>query len=164
MKISLTNPFRRLLGQRRSLRQTWEHLKPEIKIVIAITQDESCRMTLRVTSIEERWRILFANSVAAALRLCGGRPCVILYDRQLPASDWRADFLWLQRSERPLFPILISATCGAPLREQVVNCGGYDVTRVPLEREHLVALIHGALSLAESIDRAEADRELMLHA
>ena len=153
---TLVNVFRE---RSQSLLRKWEHFTSENRTVLAVTQDERCRMTLRVLSIEEGWRMLFAQSVEDALRLCSGRrPCVLLYDLDLPVADWQARVRWLLASEQPMFPIVLTEAPGAPLREEVVNCGGYDVARKPLEPEHLVSLVNGALALAESIDELASDR------
>jgi hypothetical protein len=58
---------------------------------------------------------------------------VLLYDAQ-PATDWRADFLSFLEAEQPILPILISPALGALMREEVVDCGGYDLARQPFRR------------------------------
>jgi len=55
-----------------------------------------------------------------------------------------------------MLPIVIAADLSASLRSEVMNCGGYDLARNPLEPDRFVPLVNGAFALAESIDAIES--------
>jgi DNA-binding response OmpR family regulator len=110
-------------------------------------------MSLRIFSIEEGWRILFAESIEAGRRLeavCG--ICVLVYDRDLPGVDWRDGLRALVTSKAPVLPIVMASAPSSGLRSEVLNCGGYDMAQNPLEPSSFVPLVNGALALAESIE------------
>jgi DNA-binding NtrC family response regulator len=148
----------RLLKRSHRLSRKWKRFTAQSRTVLAVTQDDHCRMSLRVLSIEEGWRILFAQSIDDALRLCsGGGSCVLIYDNDAPGADWRGALCRLLASKQPMFPIVIRAARSARLRSDVVNCGGYDVAQKPLDLCHFTELVKGAFEMAESIDDLELD-------
>lgn len=129
----------------------------EIRTVLAVTNDPVCKMNLRVLSLEQGWRILFADSVEDALRVRSlHRIGVLVYDRALRGADWRQGLRRLICCEEPLIPIVVSDVPDARLRSEVLNCGGYDLARNPPERGCFASLVNGALRLAESMDSIEA--------
>ncbi len=137
----------------RSLWRRWEHFTSAPRTVLAITKDARCQMSLRVFSIEEGWRILFAESIEAARRLQAlSGICVLVYDGDLPGVDWRNGLRALVTSKAPMLPIVMASAPTSRLRAEVLNCGGYDVARNPLDPSSFVCLVNGALALADSIE------------
>jgi DNA-binding response OmpR family regulator len=150
---SAVNGLRERTG---SLWRRWEQFTSARRTVLAVTKDIRCRTNLRIYSLEQGWRILFAESLEDALRLQYlGRICVLVYDCDLPGIDWRRGLRTLLAVNDPLVPIVISSLPNSRFRSEVLNFGGYDVARNPLEPERFVPLVNGALALAGSIDSLE---------
>jgi DNA-binding response OmpR family regulator len=134
----------------------WEQFASESKTILAVTNNFSCRSSLRVLSIEEGWRILFADSLEDGLRLQNhNRVGVLVYDRDLPGVDWRHGLRTLLSSQETLFPIVISNVLNPRLRSEVLDYGGFDLAQNPLDPRYFAALVNGAWALAKSIDSLE---------
>jgi|GEM_PF-2441133 DNA-binding NtrC family response regulator len=158
MRVHWRGVVNRLLDRGRDFLRKLEQFRLESRTVLAVTDDERCRMSLRVLALEQGWHLLFASSVEDALLLrTGSRPCVLIYDREMP-GDWRAALRAFAASPQPAIPIVLAAQAGGNLRQEVVNCGGYDAAGKPVEGERLVRLVNGALALAESIEELEWER------
>jgi DNA-binding response OmpR family regulator len=139
-----------------ALSRRWGKLMPQSRTVLALTTNFGCRSSLRVLSLEEGWRILFADSLEDGLRLqCLNRASILVYDHDLPGVDWRRGVRTLL-SEGATFPIVIADPPSSRLRSEVLDCGGFDVARNPLEPACLAALVNGAWALTKSIDNLEA--------
>jgi DNA-binding response OmpR family regulator len=137
----------------RSLWRRWEHFAFAPRTVLAITKDARCQMNLRIFSLEQGWRILFAESIESARRLRAlSGICVLVYDRDLPGMDWRDGLRALVTLKAPVLPIVMASAPTSRLRAEVLNCGGYDLAQNPLEPSSFVPLVNGALALAESIE------------
>ena len=151
---SLVNELREQTG---ALSRRWEHWARAKRTLMAVTRDARCKTSLRTLALEQGWRILFAETIEDGLRLQSlDRICVLIYDHQLPGVDWRDGLRTLLALDEPTLPIVISDVLSARLRSEVLNCGGFDLARNPLERECFVPLVNGALALAESIDSIES--------
>jgi DNA-binding response OmpR family regulator len=140
------------------LKKQWKELSSESKTVLAVTADSACRTSLRTLSIEEGWRVLFADSVENGLRLQeGNRVCVLVYDRNLSGMDWREGLRALTATNDAAIPILLSDSLPPRLRCEVLRCGGYDIAANPVAARSLAALVNGAIGLQRSIDSLEVD-------
>jgi len=158
MRVNWRGVANQLLERGRDFIRKWEQFSQENRTVLAITTDERCRMDLRVLAIEQRWHILFASSLQDALLLrTGSRPCVLIYDFDMPV-DWQTALRAFAASPQPAIPIVLGAAFPGNLRDEVVNCGGYDGARKPVDRERFVPLVNGALALAEAIEELDWDR------
>jgi DNA-binding response OmpR family regulator len=141
------------------LRRRWGQFSWKSTTVLAVTNNFNCRMSLRVLSLEQGWRILFAESLEDGLRLQRmNRAGILVYDLKLPDVEWRRGLRVLTKQES-VFPIVISDVLNSRLRSEVLACGGYDVARNPLEPQRFVALVNGALGLAKSIDSLQLERD-----
>ena len=115
-------------------------------------------MSLRILSLEQGWRILFAQSIEDGLRLQSLSGIgVLIYDRELPGIEWRYGLRTLLRRNPPVVPIVLSNAPNSRFRAEVVSCGGYDVARNPLDPAAFVSLVNGALALADSIESLVCD-------
>ena len=129
----------------------------EPKTVLVVTLNPRYVRDFRIMAIQEGWHIRFAPALPHALK---ERPvegsCVVVYDCDLPGVDWRSAVQALSNFDHPVFCIVLSPQWDSAFRSMVLDCGGFDVTREPLDRDHCAGLINGALTLAAEIDSCEA--------
>jgi DNA-binding response OmpR family regulator len=145
----------RLRERSSELRRQWDHFNSESRTILAATNNLSLRMSLRVLSLEQGWRVLFADSLEDGLRLQSlNKISILVYDGDVAGVDWRRGLRTFLDSPGAFFPIVISAVPNSRLRSEVLRCGGYDVARNPLDPRDFAALVNGALALARSIDAA----------
>jgi hypothetical protein len=157
MAISWCDLVNGLMERTEALWRRWEHCASANRTLLAVTRNARCKMSLRTLALEQGWRILFAETIEGGLRLQSlDRICVLIYDHQLPGVEWRQGLRTLLAFDQPTLPIVISDVLSPRLRSEVLNCGGYDLARSPLEPECFVPLVNGALALAESIDSIES--------
>jgi CheY-like chemotaxis protein len=88
--------------------------------------------------------------------LAGGRFAVILCDRDLPVGDWRETIREL--AQRSPCVLLVSSVVDDALWQEVVECGGYDIVRKPLEGEGVFRSIDEALRYAATTAHVAAKR------
>ena len=154
---SFVNGLRERTG---ALWRRWEHCALANRTLLVVTKNARCKTSLRTLALEQGWRILFAETIEDGLRLQNlDRICLLIYDHQLPGVDWRDGLRTLLALDEPTLPIVIANVVSARLRSEVLNCGGFDLARNPLEQE---CFVNGALALAESIDSIESDGVLQL--
>jgi DNA-binding response OmpR family regulator len=129
----------------------------EQRTVVAVTRNQRDLNDMRVLGIQQSWTIRFATTLAQALQ---ARPrsgiCVVVYDRTVSRADWRDAVESLCAWECPVFCILLSDSAGPALRNAVLDSGGYDIARKPMDPAELAALIRAAMALAAEIDSCEA--------
>jgi len=157
MAISWYGFVNGLVEQTGALLRRLEHYALANRTLLAVTRNTRCKMSLRTLSLEQDWRILFAETIEDGIRLQSlDRICVLIYDQQLPGVEWRQGLSTLLAADEPTLPIVISDVLSARLRCEVLNCGGYDLARNPVEPEYFVPLVNGALALAESINSIDS--------
>jgi hypothetical protein len=139
--------------------ELWRHLDNfawENTTILAVTGNLAVRSSLRVLSLEQGWRILFADCLEDGLRLNRlNKVCILVYDRELAGVEWRRGLSMLLILHRASFPIVLSRAPNCRLRSEVLYFGGYELARNPLDPKHFAALVNGALALARSIDSLE---------
>lgn len=152
--------FHRFISRLATLLRRVRRAGMEQRTVLAVTRSQRDMTDLRVLAIQQGWSIRFATTLPRALEI---RPrtgvCVIVYDRDLPRTDWAHSVKLLAHSENPVFCILLADRPDHALRKSVVRCGGFDVASKPMDRAALAALatlINGALALASEIDACQA--------
>jgi DNA-binding response OmpR family regulator len=151
--------FRTLLGRLETLWHKIEQTGANERTVIAVTASPSVQLQLRVFSIQERWHILFARTLETALQYTSfNKHAVVLYDRELPGVDWRKGQCAVVKSVNPVFFILLSPGADRRLWKTVLDYGGYDVARMPLDRENLAPLVNGAFAVVSTVDSLMAPR------
>jgi DNA-binding response OmpR family regulator len=150
---TISGVLKRLRERSSDLWRQWDDFAFSNKTILAVSTNPSFQMSLRVLSLEQGWRILFANCLEDGLRLQRmNRVWILVYDRDLPGVEWRRGLRTLLRSDNLSFPIVVSDVSSVQLRSEVLRCGGYDVARNPLEPKYFAALVNGAFALARSID------------
>lgn len=146
---SVLNEF---LERTETLRRGWKRFA-ERQTVLAVTEDDRCRMSLRVLALQEGWRVLFARSVEDALRLGDGLDrYVLVYDRDLAGAGWRHGLRRMLDWSLGAFAILLAPSPDQRLRLEVLECGGYDVAGTPLDGGSFADLVNGAFALASAVD------------
>jgi len=139
--------------------ELWRHLEHftwESTTILAVTSNLAVRSSLRVLSLEQGWRILFADCLEDGLRLQRlNKVWILVYDRELSGVEWRHGLSMLLKLHRASFPIVLSHVPNCRLRSEVLHFGGYELARSPLDPKHFAALVNGALALARSIDSPE---------
>jgi hypothetical protein len=132
----------------------------EERTVLVVTLNPRHFRDFRIMAIQESWHVRFAPTLPQALK---ARPskgsCVVAYDRDLPGVDWRRAVTALSNFGRPVLCIVLSQRADMAFRKMVIECGGFDVTRKPLDRDHCAGLVNGALALATDIDSIEVSEQ-----
>jgi DNA-binding NtrC family response regulator len=150
---SVLNRFR---ARSSELWRHWDNFKWESTTILAVTNNLAVRSSLRVLSLEQGWRILFADCLEDGLRLQRlNKVWILVYDRDLAGVEWRHGLSMLLTLQRAIFPIVLSHMPNCRLRSEVLRFGGYELARSPLDPKHFAALVNGALALARSIDSPE---------
>jgi DNA-binding response OmpR family regulator len=156
MVTTMRGVLNRLREHSIKLRRQLDDFTSESRAILAVTSNFAVKSNLRVLSLEQGWRILFADCLEEGLRLQRmNKVWILVYDRNLPDVEWHYGLCALLTSNNVLFPIVLSDVLSCRLRSEVLHCGGYDVARKPLDRKYFAALVNGALALARSIDSLE---------
>jgi FixJ family two-component response regulator len=149
--------FKTLLGRLETLWHKIEQIGVNERTVILVTTSSAVQLELRVLSIQEGWHILFARTLETALQYTTlEKGAVVLYDRDLPGVDWRKAQCALVDSVNPVFFILLSPGADRRLWRTVLDDGGYDVARMPLDRERLAPVVNGAFAVTSAVDSVVA--------
>lgn len=116
--------------------------------LLLVSGQESDRKTLEQMLFDTRWNLWVANSCLAGMeRLKAVRIPVVLYDRDLPDSDWRATMAALRSLPDPARIILLSHASDHSLWEDVIELGGFDVLTRPIRKADLIQTLECALRL-----------------
>ena len=143
----------KLLSYMLRLRRPIRHpARPRVPVVAAGT-DEEDRSVLRQVAQREHWSVEFANSSEEAWVIANRKTApVILCDRDLPETDWRAAVRSLAALPHHPVVILLSKVADEYLWNEVFRIGGFDILARPLRTEE----IRRAVGLALSYWRSEA--------
>jgi len=97
------------------------------------------------------WKLTVEHSTAAGISRQMEDPApIILYDRELNDVDWRQAVVFLARlSPRPCL-ILMSQRVDRNIWDELVHCGGFDLLRVPVERQQVIQTTKAAWSIWQS--------------
>jgi DNA-binding NtrC family response regulator len=119
--------------------------KPDAPRVLAVTTapwDELFYKKLRQMG---EWDITIARSVRAALPLLMAQKFpIVLYDRDVPDSDWRDVLAKIAESSPRSCFLLVSHVSDEYLWREVVHLGGYDVVAKPLAEDVVTHTLHRA--------------------
>lgn len=123
------------------------HPARRVVSVVAACGDEYDRGALQQAAEREHWGIQFTNSSEEAWTRAQqfGAP-VILYDRDLPETDWRTAVRSLAALPHRPVVILISKVADEYLWNEVFRIGGFDILARPLRIEEVRRAVGLALS------------------
>src|SRR5579862_321813 len=124
--------------------------------IVALVVSEHDRSVLTRVANREQWDLHFAESCAeawAAMSQCLAP--VILYDRDWPATEWRAVVQKLASSPHRACVVLTSGVVDDGLRQELTRWGGYEILVKPLREESVTRVIKLALSYWRNASRPE---------
>lgn len=117
-----------------------------VPIVALVATNRDCGVLTDVAAFKEL-NIHFSESyddARAAIRRL--HVPLVIFDRDWPATDWRAAVrIFAAAPERPCV-ILLSGVADEYLWQELIRCGGYDVLTKPLRAEDTGRLLALALS------------------
>ena len=100
-------------------------------------RQEPARRVLALTNsplaVQGQWWVRNTQSVPEAISLLESEKIpIVLFDRDLPDTDWRTILTAMAKSSPDTCILLTSRVCDDYLWKEVVRCGGYDVIPKPL--------------------------------
>ncbi len=115
---------------------------------LAVVKEGTCRSELETIFHDAGWRLIVEHSIESALQLQRREPTpVVLYDRDLPDGCWREAVVSFSRlSPRPCL-VLLAQRPDKNLWDEVVRCGGFDVLRMPVERDTVIRTVSAAWTI-----------------
>jgi len=129
--------------------------------VIALIPSDSYRHELAAICSRYGWNLLFAGTLdeARTMRDKVAAP-VILCDRDLPSSGWRAAVEGLASSPHRACVILVSAVVDTYLWNEVARIGGFDVLSKPLREADVARAVRLAWSYWNNASKPSDDRRI----
>jgi DNA-binding NtrC family response regulator len=87
-------------------------------------------------AVQGQWWVRNIQSVPEALSLLESEKIpIVVFDRDLPDTDWRTMLTAMAKSSPDTCFLLTSRVCDEYLWREVVHCGGYDVIPKPLTED-----------------------------
>lgn len=124
-------------------------------IIVALVIEAQDRILLASIGRGHHWDMHFADTAQAALAAANELSApIILYDRDLPGTEWRNVVQTLASSPHSACVILISKVSDDYLWNEVARTGGYDVLPKPLQEADVVRAVKLASSYWNSTIRA----------
>ncbi|MEQ1884752.1 MAG: hypothetical protein ABL967_06795 [Bryobacteraceae bacterium] len=115
--------------------------------IVALLTDDADRHLLAGLAAKMRWSVEFAGTLGEARGLLQQRKTpIVLYDRDLPATNWREAMHLLSSTPTPVYTILLSRVADDYLWAEVMRRGGHDLISTPLRMEDTVRAIRLAWS------------------
>jgi DNA-binding NtrC family response regulator len=109
--------------------------------VLAILASKKDRTQLETIFEKAGWQIIFADTIDEPTV----QPIpIVLYDRDLPGTDWRQAIQKLAGTPRPRKVLLASFVADDYLWEEVIHCGGYDILPKPFREDEVRHIIQFA--------------------
>ena len=106
--------------------------------LVAITQNQEDRKSLRDIAASFAWNISIVDSSAAAVDLLQQQPTpLVICDGDLNGEDWRAALSRIAALPQAVCVLLASRVTDEYLRNEVTRCHGYDIVIKPFQREEL---------------------------
>jgi len=109
--------------------------------ILALMASDPDRELLRDICMDKGWKIVFARTLDEGVTLDAG---IVICDRDLTESDWRAAIQQLAVAPEPRRVILASYVVDDYLWDEVIHCGGYDVLPKPFRAQEVVHTIQFA--------------------
>jgi DNA-binding NtrC family response regulator len=109
---------------------------------LAVMGEGPGREALQVVFRDAMWRLAVADSAEQAIVRQQQEPLpIILYERELPERDWRQAVSSFSRlTPRPCV-ILLSRGYDQNLWDELVRCGGFDLLRIPIDRNAVIQTV-----------------------
>lgn len=127
--------------------------------VVGLIASDSDRRALAGICGRKGWNLLLAGTCEEArTALDKLKAPVILCDRDLPGSGWRAAVEGLASSPHRACVILVSGVVDTYLWNEVVRSGGFDVLSKPLREDDVVRAVRLAWSYWNSSGNRESER------
>jgi CheY-like chemotaxis protein len=118
---------------------------PDVPRVLAITGSDWDQAFYRRLRAHLEWDIVIAQSVREALSLIISEQFpIVLFDRDVPGSDWREVLARIVGSSPRTCFLLTSSVSDEFLWREVVMHGGYDVVTKPLEDSVVTQILQRA--------------------
>ena len=128
------------------LRDSGLNSSPRLSIV-ALLVSEHDRSVLTRVAVQEQWDLHLAESCAEAWAVMNQfNAPVILYDRNWPATEWRAVVQKLASSPHRACVVLTSGVVDDRLRQELTRWGGYEILVKPLREESVTRVVKLAWS------------------
>jgi DNA-binding NtrC family response regulator len=88
------------------------------------------------------WQLVVADSPSSAFASQQREPLpLVLYERELTERGWRQIVsLFSRQSPRPCV-VLMSRSSDRNLWEELVRCGGFDLLRIPVDRDAVIRTV-----------------------
>lgn len=133
--------------------------------VLIVDDEDSLRLTLSALLEMEGFQVVTANSALKALELLRqSPPKVVISDIRMPGMSGVELFRAIQRESGDVRVILMTAFAQEKLIEEAMSGGAFAVLKKPLDLDHLLTVIQGAIShpsvLVVSPDPAEVELTL----
>ncbi|MEQ1946960.1 MAG: hypothetical protein ABL995_07215 [Bryobacteraceae bacterium] len=115
--------------------------------MVAVLAADADRRLLAGLSVQQGWSVEFARTLGEAWELLQQKKTpIVLYDRDLPATNWREAMQILSSTPTPVYTILLSRVADDYLWAEVIRRGGHDLLSTPLRSDDVVRAIRLAWS------------------
>lgn len=105
----------------------------ELRLLSVLKADDAQNLRYRIAK-PYPWSLEVARNSAQALQvLQAGSTQIVLFHIDLLGLDWKSDLRALVSSPSQPSVILVSTGVSDALREEIIECGGYDVLGLPLQ-------------------------------
>jgi PleD family two-component response regulator len=105
----------------------------ELRLLCVLKAEREQTVICRIAK-QFPWTLEFAQNGAQALQVLQARCTqIVLFDLDLFGLDWKSDLRTLVSSPSQPSVILVSTGVSDAVWEEVIECGGYDVLRLPLQ-------------------------------
>jgi len=106
----------------------------ELRLLSVMKADDEQNLLHRIAE-PHAWSVEVARSGKQALQvLQEERAQIVLFDIDLLGLDWKSDLRALVSSPSQPSVILVSTGVSDALWEEIIECGGYDVLDLPLQK------------------------------
>jgi hypothetical protein len=115
--------------------------------VVALLAEESDRSVIYAICQQNDWEVFFAKTIEEVRhRMNTLSPQIVLFDRDLAGSSWRADMSSIASFSIGSCVMLVSRVMDGYLWNEVVCNGGYDVLAKPLREDEVCRVVKLARS------------------
>jgi len=120
-------------------------------VIIALIADGRDRALLADVCARNQWSVHFTDTCVEAWAILNRlKAPVVLYDRDLPGTEWRDVIQMMASSGHNVCAILLSRVADDYLWNEVIGKGGYDICAKPLREEDVVRSVRLAWSYCNS--------------